>query len=321
MFISYPMFVKPIIKEKIWGGNFLKKFLTIKSKKNIGEVWFFADQKNESSIIKNGIYKGKKLSEIYKKFRKNMVGQKIAKKYKKNFPVLLKFIEAKENLSVQVHPDDKYALKNENSLGKSEVWYIINSSRNAGIFLGTKQKIKGKIFSGKQILKFLKKYKTKKYDCFFIPSGTLHTLLKGNVVLEIQQNSDVTYRVYDWDRLIQKKPRQLHLDKARAVIKFNKSAGKIKKQRYTSNKNYKINHLIKCRYFSIYETTIEKNYEKCYNIKKPSLLTVLYGNLKLFYKNKIYKLKAGDVVFLPINLLRVVIKTKEKSRFILTEIR
>ncbi len=321
MFIPYPIMVKPIIKEKVWGGNFFEKFFNIKNKKNIGEIWLFADQKIESSVIKNGVYKGKKLSEIYKKFGKEMLGQTLFSKYKKNFPVLIKFIEAKENLSIQVHPDDKYAFKNENSPGKTEVWYIINSYKNSGIFLGLKEKLKIKSFTNSRILKYLKKYKTKQYECFYIPAGTIHTLLKGNAILEIQQNSDITYRIYDWGRTINGKARQLHIYKALKVIKDNKMAGKIRKKIYEKDDNYKINHLISCKYFNLYETIIEKKLEKCYTFKRPSLLTIIYGKLTMIYKNKIYKLKKGDVVFLPANISDVILKTKLKARFVLTEIK
>lgn len=321
MFIPYPLSVRPIIKEKIWGGNFLKKIFKIKNKKNIGEIWFFADQKKESSIIQNGVYKGKRLSDIYKEYGKEMLGNALFQKYKRNFPVLIKFIEAKENLSVQVHPDDEFALKNENSPGKTEAWYIINASRNTEIFLGTKKKLDRKLEFDKKIIKILKKYRVKKYDCFYIPAGTLHTLLKGNVILEIQQNSDITYRVYDWDRIINGKPRQLHIDKARKVIKYEKKAGKIKKKILIFDNNYKVNCLIKCKYFDLYETIIEKKHKKCYTVKRPSLLTVISGDLIMFHSNKIYRLKKGDVIFLPVNILKFSIMAKEKARFVLTEIK
>ncbi len=322
MYHRYPLLVKPIIKEKIWGGNFLKKFLKLKNKGNVGEVWFFADLKNENSIIKNGIYKGKSISDIYRKFSKAMLGKKIALKYKREFPILIKFIQAKENLSLQVHPDDKYALKNENSSGKIEAWYIIETFKNAGILLGTKQKLLPEdIDTGRKLLKKLLKYKTKKYDSFFIPAGTLHALLKGNIILEIQQNSDITYRVYDWDRKIKGMSRQLHLEKVKEVIKYDRLAGKIIKKKHIDKKNCRVNCLIKCKYFNLYEVIIEKKYKKCYNIKRPAILTIITGYLELLYKNERYKLKTGDVIFLPINILNVYFNVQSNARVILTEIK
>lgn len=326
MFIPYPIKVKPVLKEKPWGGNRLNKYFNFNKNKKIGEVWLFADQKENKSVIINGFYKNKLLSQIYKKYSKEMLGTKVANKYKNGFPILLKFIEASEDLSIQVHPDDKFAKENENSYGKTESWYILDCKKNSKILLGCKKNfnldlIKKAIISGKKIVSMLKIYFTKKNDCYFIPAGTLHSLMSGNLILEVQQNSDITYRVYDWDRLINGKSRELHIEKALLSLKNSYLAGRVKKKVLLKNKDIKINRLIKCKYFNLSEIIIEKNTQKWYNIKNAFILIVIEGKLNIIYKNKIYKLKSGESVFLPFKIGEFLIKTPVKTKCISIEIK
>jgi len=326
MFIPYPIKVKPILKEKPWGGNKLKKYFKFNKNKKIGEVWLFADQKENKSVIINGFYKNKLLSQIYKKYSKEILGAKVADKYKNGFPVLLKFIEASDDLSVQVHPDDKFAAEKENSYGKTESWYILDCKNKAKILLGCKKNlktglIKKAMISGKKIISVLKTYFTKKNDCYFIPAGTLHSLMSGNLVLEIQQNSDITYRVYDWDRLINGKPRELHIEKALLSFKNLNMAGRVKKKILLKNKRMAIRRMIKCKYFNLNEIIMEKNTQKWYNIKNAVVITVIEGKLNIIYQNKIFKLKTGESALLPFKIGEFLVKTSVKTKFIFTEIK
>ena len=140
MFKPYPIVVKPILKDEIWGGKNLKKFISIPKNKKIGAAWFMADQEGNDSIIANGQYRGISIDQLINRFPAEVLGKKLVKKYGKKFPLLFKFIDAQDRLSVQVHPDDKFAAKNEKCMGKTEMWYLMETRKGANIMIGLKKK-------------------------------------------------------------------------------------------------------------------------------------------------------------------------------------
>lgn len=217
----YPLLFKPSLKERIWGGTKLRKIFDCTSlEKNIGEVWVISDHPNGKNVIVNGEFKGRTLSDLLQICPKWFCSSHI-----KNFPLLVKLLDSNEDLSVQVHPDDDYAIKNEDGeSGKTECWYIIESEPGAEIVFGHRAK------NRKEFIEFTNEDKWNELlvripvqpgDFFFIPSGTVHAIGKGIVLLEVQQSSDITYRIYDYNRIgLDGNKRDLHLEKALNVINF-----------------------------------------------------------------------------------------------------
>ena len=210
--------LKPLFYDKVWGGSKLKNDLGYDCSSKTGEAWGISAHKNGSSIITNDKYKGKTLRELYYT-KKELFGNYPSEE----FPILIKVIDANNDLSIQVHPDDQYAKKYENSFGKTECWYILDTEKNTDIIIGHKAKdieeLKSYI-NNNDFESVLNKFQIQKGDQFNIYSGTIHAICKGTLLLEIQQSSDITYRIYDYKRLDNGKLRELHIDKALDVIKF-----------------------------------------------------------------------------------------------------
>lgn len=217
----YPFKMKPVFKDNIWGGTRLRDEYKKDTPYEItGESWEVASHKNGESKVCGGEYNNKTIKELTKILKNKFLGDKVYTADDAKFPLLVKFIDARDDLSVQVHPDDKFALENENGeLGKTEMWYIMDASTDAGILYGFKEEISKQAFENSiknnTILEYTKFEKCQKGDSFFIPAGTLHAIGKGLLIAEIQQNSDTTYRIYDYDRRdFEGNPRELHIDKA-----------------------------------------------------------------------------------------------------------
>ncbi len=222
-----PIFLKPVFKDYIWGGKRLKEDFHKNTPYEVtAESWEISTNDNGKSIIKNGEYKDWNLAEVFDKIetKEELFGRKTVTMEK--FPLLIKFIDASSNLSVQVHPDDIYAYEKENgSQGKTEMWYIMECKPGAQIICGMKTEIKqeelSNILKSNNVADYLNFVTVKKGDCIYIPSGTIHAILGDTLICEIQQNSDLTYRVYDWGRVGKDgKPRQLHVEKAIDVVKL-----------------------------------------------------------------------------------------------------
>ncbi len=217
----YPLVFRPSFKERIWGGTKLKKILNCtRWEGNIGEAWVASDHPNGKSVIANGKFTGKTLSDLLQ-----ICPEWFSGSYVSNFPLLVKLLDSNDELSVQVHPDDEYAIRNEDGeSGKTECWYIIESEPGAEIVFGHKAKNKKefiKLSNEDKWNELLVRVPVKPGDFFFIPSGTVHALGKGIVLLEVQQNSDITYRIYDYNRVgLDGKKRDLHFGHALNVIKF-----------------------------------------------------------------------------------------------------
>ncbi len=210
--------ILPATKEYIWGGNKLRNYGIKSDDSNIAEAWIFSFNKNGLSKTEDGRFINEVLSF-----------DKLGKKYRNFpfFPFLIKLIDANDNLSIQVHPSDDYALKNENSFGKTEMWYILEAEKDAYIYLGLNKDYKPEeveeAIKNNTICDLLNKVSVKPGDCYFVESGTIHAIGKGIVLIEIQQNSALTYRVYDYDRVDKNgNNRELHIAKALKVINFNK---------------------------------------------------------------------------------------------------
>lgn len=229
--------ILPATKEFIWGGNKLRNYGIKSNDSNIAEAWIFSFNKNGLSKTEDG----RNIDEV-------LGFDKLGNKYRNFpfFPYLIKFIDANDNLSIQVHPSDDYALKNENSFGKTEMWYILEAEKDSFIYLGLNKDYKPEeveeAIKNNTICDLLNKVSVKPGDCYFVESGTIHAIGKGIVLIEIQQNSALTYRVYDYDRIDKNgNHRELHIEKALKVINFNKFIPT----------NVKSNPLGECKYFYV----------------------------------------------------------------------
>ena len=207
----------PAIKDYIWGGTRLSKefdYVTFTDRQ--AEAWVLSCHSAGESVIENGDFKGRTLSDVLKNEGKSYLGKNCEKF--EEFPILIKLIDALDNLSVQVHPDDEYAMRVEGEYGKTEAWYIVDCDDDAEIIYGFKQDIPKEQFrqsiEDNTLLEYVNRVKVKKGDIYFIEAGTLHAICKGILLAEVQQNSNTTYRVYDYGRLQNGKPRELHVDKA-----------------------------------------------------------------------------------------------------------
>lgn len=252
-----PFLLKPIGKDYIWGGERLRTEFTKMEieMKPLAETWECSTHPDGCSIVASGEYKGETLAEVLKR-HPEYLGSNIDKE--KEFPILIKFIDAKQDLSVQVHPDDEYAHVYENGQqGKSEMWYVVDAEEDSKLIFGlqhnvTKDKIRRSIESG-NIEKYLQKVKVEKDDVFFMEAGVVHAIGAGNLILEIQENSNLTYRLYDYDRVDSNGiKRELHVDKALDVMKLK--ASKIPKQpirmlEYSPGLGREF--LCRCQYFQV----------------------------------------------------------------------
>jgi mannose-6-phosphate isomerase len=301
----YPVKLISPLKDYLWGGTRLKKDFNKKSDLDIvAESWELACHKDGESIIENGEFSGKTLSQYINGNGKSILGTNCDRF--DNFPVLIKLIDAKDNLSVQVHPDNDYALKNEGEPGKTEMWYIVDCEDNAELVYGfkdtiTKEEFKKKI-EDNTLLDVVKKVKVNKGDVFFIKSGTLHAIGKGILIAEIQQNSNTTYRVYDYGRIgPDGKPRQLHIDKAIEVTDLSPTP------EYTfgeteSCDGYTKRVLSECEYFKTQLLTISRDAELFAGEKSFHSILLIEGNASLKYDNGELELQKGDSVFIPANM-------------------
>ena len=225
--IDYPLKFKPILKEKIWGGEKLKDLLNKESdKNNIGESWEISTVENDISTIVNGKWKGKSLKELIEMFGDHLLGNKVYQEFGNQFPLLIKYIDAKEALSIQLHPNDELAKSRHNSFGKTEMWYVMQADQEANLQVGFKDLVNKETYinnvKNKTLVEILNFDEVEKGDVYFIPTGRVHAIGAGVLLAEIQQTSDITYRIYDWERKDSNgNYRDLHTDEALEAIDFN----------------------------------------------------------------------------------------------------
>lgn len=224
----YPLLFTPVLKDYIWGGRNLEtKLGRPLPDGTIAESWEIAGHPDGTTVVSNGRFAGTPLTDLHEQLGLDLIGSRNAWAQERGkFPLLIKILDANRPLSVQVHPEDEYALANEgNELGKTEMWVVLDAKQDASIILGvtkgtTPEAFRQGITDGK-LEPFLHHISVKKGDVVCVPAGSLHAIMDGLLIAEIQQNSNTTYRVYDWNRLQDGKPRQLHIDKAMDVINFN----------------------------------------------------------------------------------------------------
>lgn len=295
-----PLFLKPLFMHRIWGGTTLRdKFNYEIPSENTGECWAISSHENGDCEIINGRFKGITLSNLWSNHKElfgNMPGDK--------FPLLTKILDANDNLSVQVHPDNEYAKKNENGeLGKTECWYIIDCDDDAEMIFGHNAKSKEELaymISNNKWSDLLRRVKVNKGDFFYVPSGTIHALCKGTLVLETQQNSDTTYRVYDYDRVDSNgNKRDLHVDKSITVTTVPHIESK-SNYKVLENDNFKLATFVSNEFFSVHKLDVFNEYSSTQD-NPFELYSVIGGNGKLVSNSNEYSLNKGDNFILPNN--------------------
>jgi mannose-6-phosphate isomerase len=297
----YPIQFEPILKDRIWGGNKLKTYLNKPIQSNItGESWEISTVENDVSIVCNGALKGKSLNELINEFPEEVLGKKVFKKFGKQFPLLFKYLDAREDLSIQVHPNDELAKMRHNSFGKTEMWYVMQADENARLIVGFKEKSSKEEYvqnlENKKLLSILDTKKVSKGDVFFLETGTVHAIGAGIVIAEIQQTSDITYRLYDFDRVdAQGNKRELHVDLALDAINYNI----VNAEKYYSKIENTSNSVVDCKYFTTNFIPLKGNLQIEKNDDSFTVYMCVDGDFELNYKNKNYSYKAGDTVLIP----------------------
>lgn len=296
--MNQPLFLKPVLQERIWGGTSLRDIFGYEiPSDHTGECWAISGHSNGPSIVENGPYKGNSLIELWDNHRE-LFGDYEGKV----FPLLTKILDSNADLSVQVHPDDSYAEKYENGeLGKTECWYIIDCSEDAEIIYGhhaqTKEEFLSLVDQGDWD-KLLNRVKIKPGDFFYLPSGMIHALCEGALVLETQQNSDTTYRVYDYDRRDQEgNKRELHLEKSLEVSTIPHVNQEITIE-HSSQPGADITKYIEEEYFTVYKWDI--NGTSTFIVDNPfTLISVINGSGNLTTDGRSYPLVKGDHFIMP----------------------
>jgi mannose-6-phosphate isomerase len=297
----YPLQFQPILKDRIWGGTKLKTYLNKPITTEItGESWEISTVENDVSVIANGFFKGKSLNELINESPEAVLGTKVYKEFGKQFPLLFKYLDAREDLSIQVHPNDALAKNRHNSFGKTEMWYVMQADDDARLIVGFKEKSSPeeylKSLENKTIIDILDTKKVKKGDVFFLETGTVHAIGAGTVIAEIQQTSDITYRLYDFDRVdANGNTRELHVDLALDAINYNV----VDAQKNYSKVENEANVMVDCPYFTTNFIPLDGNVAVVNDEKSFLVYMCVEGSFELNYDGENYSYKTGDTVLIP----------------------
>ncbi|MDE6098067.1 MAG: class I mannose-6-phosphate isomerase [Muribaculaceae bacterium] len=303
-----PITFVPYLKDVLWGGTKICRYKNIPCTSDcVGESWEISAVPGHESVVDSGEYEGLNLTDLINRFGAELLGEKVVRRYGLNFPLLVKIIDANQNLSVQVHPNDELAEKRHQSLGKTEMWYIIQADKGAKIFAGlntamTPDDYVRRVADG-TFAETLAVHDSYPGDVFFLPAGRVHAIGAGNLLAEIQENSDVTYRIYDYDRRdADGNPRQLHTELAKDAIDF------------TLYDNLKSNspsdsipdaEIVSCNHFSVHRAIVNGESELSFSPDSFTVLMCLDGLVRLVYPIGEMLVSAGQTVLLPAGLSEI----------------
>lgn len=303
----YPLKFTPLYKYRIWGGEKLKTLLNKDyTEESIGESWEISGVENDETLVAEGPLKGKSLKDLIQEFKGDFVGDNVYKTFGDKFPLLIKFIDAKTPLSIQVHPSNEIAKQRHNSFGKNEMWYVMGADKNAELIVGFDEKINQNEYKthleNNTILNVMHHEIVEKGDTFYIPTGRVHAIGAGVLLAEIQQTSDITYRIYDYDRIDAKTgtKRELHNDLAIDVIDYEVHDSY--KTTYEKNVNVS-NTLVHSPYFKTNIIVLEGKMEKDYsNTDSFIIYMCVEGNASFTCNGKTYDIKQGETFLIPASL-------------------
>ena len=299
-----PLKFNALLKSTLWGGDKIIPFKNLDiQQENVGESWEISGVKDNETIVADGPYAGKKLNELVEELKGKLVGEDNYQRFGNEFPLLIKFIDARQDLSIQVHPTDEIAKMQGKERGKTEMWYLMDSDKDATLLCGLKKKITpeeyAQMVENDTIVDAIDRYEVKEGDCFFLPAGRIHAIGTGCFLAEIQQTSDVTYRIYDFNRKDKNgNYRQLHTKEAAECINYNVESNY--RTEYTPVKNQGVS-LVQCPYFN---TAV-------YDLDEP--MTIDYSELDSFViligvkgnatitdnEGNTFTLQAGESVLVP----------------------
>ena len=298
---TYPLQFEPILKERIWGGEKLKTILNKPiTSKITGESWELSTVEGDVSVVSNGELKGKSLMDLIEETPNEILGTEVYKRFGKQFPLLFKYLDAREDLSIQVHPNDKLAKERHNSFGKTEMWYVTQADPNSRIIVGFKENSSKeeylKNLNDKTLVSILDTVTAKPGDVFFLETGTVHAIGAGLVVAEIQQTSDITYRLYDFDRKdAQGNTRELHVDLALDAINYNK----VDTQKKYETKTNTSNVVVDCPYFTTNFLPLENKLEVSKSGASFTVYMCIEGSFEIEYDGFKQSYKKGDTILVP----------------------
>jgi len=322
----YPLKFYPILKEMIWGGKRIPQSLNIKTEQDIkiGENFIVSGLPNDLSIVSNGELKGKNLVELIDEFKGELIGTRIYDQFGNKFPLLIKIIDANDDLSIQVHPNDEQAKIKHGSFGKTEMWYVMDAEENASLISGFSKKTDAKEFEEmhkeKRIMELMQRHKTHSGDTFFIPAGKIHSIGKGNLIAEIQQTSDITYRIYDFDRKDKfGNPRELHHELALEAMNFSDNeSGKIT---YQNKFNESVN-IADCQYFTTNIINLDNKLTKDYSLIESFIILInVSGECTIVYNDISLNIYEQEAVLIPACIDKVILSSEKGSRLLETFIR
>lgn len=317
----YPLKFTPILKDKIWGGSKLKNILNKPTDSNkAGESWEISAVQDDISVVSDGFLAGNNLEELIEIYMGDLVGQKVYEKFGVEFPLLIKFIDATDDLSIQVHPNDEVAKKRHNSYGKTEMWYVMQAEKSSKLVVGfnkevTKEQYIEAVDNG-TLLEILNDEVVSAGDVFFLPAGRIHAIGAGILLAEIQQTSDITYRIYDYQRKdAEGNYRELHTELAVDVNDY--SVYDEYKTNYISNLN-ESSKVVSCNYFTTNLLELDKDVEKDYNkIDSFVIYMCLHGEVKISCNGcDDVVVKKGQTVMVPAEIENFILSPSEKSKLI-----
>jgi mannose-6-phosphate isomerase len=314
----YPIKFKPIFHDKIWGGNRMKTILNkdYGNLPNCGESWELSGVEGNISVVSNGFLAGNDLNEIIEVYMGDLVGDKIYDQFGAEFPLLIKFIDAQDDLSIQVHPDDKLSKERHNAYGKTEMWYVAGTDEGALINSGFNQEVSKEkyleYFNDGKLTDLLHYDEAEVGDVFFIPAGRVHAIGKGCLVAEIQQTSDVTYRIFDYNRKDDKgNERELHTDLALDAIDFSYASEY--KAKYDIEKN-KSSEIVSCPYFTTNIVEFDQEIDKDYNeLDSFVIYMTMEGSFDVIWEEGSETIEMGETVLIPASLESVQLKPKSDN--------
>ncbi|MBD8348000.1 type I phosphomannose isomerase catalytic subunit [Dysgonomonas sp. HGC4] len=300
----YPLKFSPILKPIIWGGSDICKFKGITPQQDgIGESWEISGVENNISVVDNGDLRGLNLQNLIAQYKESLVGKHVFEKFGATFPLLIKFIDARDNLSIQVHPDDELGMKRHNSFGKTEMWYVINAAPGAFLYSGFAKPLSPdeyvKSIEDNTFVDYLAKHDVKKGDSFFLPAGRVHAIGAGTFIAEIQQTSNITYRIYDYNRKdANGNGRELHTELAKDAIDFKLY------DNYQIDYSHKANDTVQlesCKYFTTNLLELDKPHTQDHSDKDSFIIYIcMDGSCEIKDSNNTtIELKQGETLLVP----------------------
>jgi mannose-6-phosphate isomerase len=322
MYQLYPLKFRPILKEKIWGGNKLHKHFNKEtgSMENCGESWELSAVENDVSVVSNGYLAGNDLQDLVEVYMGDLVGDSVYEQFGPEFPLLIKFIDASDDLSIQVHPNDAVAKERHNAYGKTEMWYVLESDRGSRLITGFNKDVKKDEYlnhlNNSTLSKILNFEEVQEGDVFFIPAERVHAIGKGIMLAEIQQTSDITYRIYDYNRKdADGNGRELHTDLAIDVLDYKLY------NNYRTEFDPQLNkstNLVKCKYFSTNFIEFDQMVEKDFVVIDSFVIYMcLEGELYITYGDgDTETLSKGETVLIPAELKNITLTPTIKSKIL-----